>query len=42
MLRKTNGKEFVTRAEVNDIHSLFYDAKTSAKKLAAEDTKYMH
>lgn len=42
VLRRTNGKDKVTRQEVDDIHSLFYDAKSSAKRLAAEDTKYMH
>lgn len=42
VLRRTNGKAAVTRAEVDDIHALFYHAKSSARKLADNDIKYMH
>jgi RuvB-like protein 1 (pontin 52) len=42
VLRRTNGKATVTQAEVDDIHALFYHAKSSARKLADNDTKYMH
>ena len=41
VLAKINGNESITIAEVNEINELFFDAKASAKLLAAQEDKYM-
>lgn len=41
ILRKANKKEQVGVAEVNELYSMFYDAKKSAKLLADNESKYM-
>ncbi|CAG5128160.1 unnamed protein product [Candidula unifasciata] len=41
VMSRINGKDSVTKEEVDEIASLFYDAKTSAKILAEQDSKYM-
>lgn len=41
ILARINGEESITKSEIEEIGELFYDAKASAKLLAAEDTKYM-
>ena len=35
------GQETITRAEIEEINELFYDAKSSAKLLAEQGDKYM-
>lgn len=41
LLARINGKDCIGREEVEEISKLFYDAKSSAKILAAQDDKYM-
>lgn len=41
VLAKINGQDSVTVNEVKEINELFYDAKESAKLLAAQEDKYM-
>merc|ERR1712100_472233 len=41
VLAKTNGREAVTREDIEEIDNLFYDAKSSAKLLAANADKYI-
>merc|ERR1712093_830221 len=41
VLAKTNGRENVTREDIEEIDNLFYDAKSSAKLLAANADKYI-
>merc|ERR1711869_152495 len=41
VLAKTNGRETVTREDIEEIDQLFYDAKSSAKLLAANADKYI-
>jgi RuvB-like protein 1 (pontin 52) len=41
VLAKTNGREAVTREDIEEIDQLFYDAKSSAKLLAANADKYI-
>ncbi|ESO05157.1 hypothetical protein HELRODRAFT_191387 [Helobdella robusta] len=41
ILAKTNGKEKISKEEVDETHSLFFDAKSSAKILAEQKDKYM-
>lgn len=42
LLARINGKESVTREEVEEIQSLFRDAKTSARVLQEKDEQYLH
>uniref|UniRef100_A0A0B7B8P4 RuvB-like helicase n=1 Tax=Arion vulgaris TaxID=1028688 RepID=A0A0B7B8P4_9EUPU len=41
IMSRINGKDSVTKEEVEEISSLFYDAKSSAKILAEQEDKYM-
>ena len=41
VLAKINGREAITREDVEEINELFYDAKSSAKLLAEQADKYM-
>jgi len=41
VLAKTNGRDTVTREDIEEIDQLFYDAKSSAKLLAANADKYI-
>merc|ERR1712187_738349 len=41
ILAKTSGREAVTREDIEEIDSLFYDAKSSAKLLAEQADKYI-
>merc|ERR1712086_1175151 len=41
VLARTNGREEVTREDIEEIDQLFYDAKSSAKLLAANADKYI-
>jgi RuvB-like protein 1 (pontin 52) len=41
LLSRINGREAVTREDVEEINELFYDAKSSAKLLAEQEDKYM-
>merc|ERR1712093_523875 len=41
ILASTNGRESITREDIEEIDSLFYDAKSSAKLLAANADKYI-
>merc|ERR1711934_193587 len=41
VLAKTNGRDNVTREDIEEIDQLFYDAKSSAKLLAANADKYI-
>jgi len=41
ILASTNGKNTITKEEIEEIHSLFWDAKASAKLLMEESTKYL-
>ena len=41
LLCKINGKDSITREEIEEINELFYDAKSSAKILAEQEDKYM-
>lgn len=41
MLAKVNGKEEISREEIQDINELFYDAKASAKILVEQQDKFM-
>merc|ERR1711959_217026 len=41
VLAKTNGREAITREDIEEIDSLFYDAKSSAKLLAEQADKYI-
>merc|ERR1711939_539068 len=41
VLSKTNGRDKVTREDIEEIDQLFYDAKSSAKLLAANADKYI-
>lgn len=41
IMSRINGKDSVTKEEVEEIAGLFYDAKASAKILAEQDSKYM-
>jgi len=41
VLAKTNGRDQVTREDIEEIDQLFYDAKSSAKLLAANADKYI-
>jgi RuvB-like protein 1 (pontin 52) len=41
VLSRTNGRDKVTREDIEEIDQLFYDAKSSAKLLAAHADKYI-
>lgn len=41
VLAKTSGRESITRDDIEEIDSLFYDAKSSAKLLAEQADKYI-
>merc|ERR1712144_135448 len=41
VLSQTNGRDTVTREDIEEIDQLFYDAKSSAKLLAANADKYI-
>ncbi|XP_065059228.1 ruvB-like 1 [Rhopilema esculentum] len=41
LLAKINGQDVISKAEVEEISELFYDAKSSAKMLAEQGDKYM-
>jgi len=41
ILAKTSGRESITREDIEEIDSLFYDAKSSAKLLAEQADKYI-
>jgi len=41
VLARTNGREAITREDIEEIDSLFYDAKSSAKLLAENADKYI-
>ncbi len=41
ILAKINGKDKISRDEIEEVNDLFHDAKSSAKLLAAEDEKYL-
>ena len=41
LLAKINGKEVITKEEIEEINELFFDAKSSAKILAEQNDKYM-
>ena len=41
ILSNTNGREKISTDEVDEIDKLFYDAKASARHLAAEDIHYL-
>lgn len=41
ILARINGKDAVSKEEVEEIDKLFFDAKASAKILHAQEDKYM-
>merc|ERR1712113_448801 len=41
ILAKTSGKESISREDIEEIDSLFFDAKSSAKLLAEQADKYI-
>eukprot|EP01068_Selenidium_serpulae_P014211 Selendium_serpulae@DN6070_c0_g1_i2.p2 len=41
ILAKTGGRESISRDDVKDVDSLFFDAKASAKRLATDHHKYV-
>lgn len=41
LLSRINGRESISREDVEEINELFYDAKSSAKLLAEQEDKYM-
>ena len=41
MLARTNGREEISRGDLEEIDDLFHDAKCSAKLLAAQADKYI-
>lgn len=41
MLARTNGREEITRGDLEEVASLFHDAKQSAKLLAEQADKYI-
>jgi RuvB-like protein 1 (pontin 52) len=41
LLAKINGKDAITKEEIEEINELFYDAKASAKILADQEDKYI-
>jgi RuvB-like protein 1 (pontin 52) len=41
ILAKINGKEKISKEEIEEVNDLFFDAKSSAKLLQAEESKYL-
>ena len=41
LLAKINGQDGISRAEIEEINELFFDAKSSAKVLAEQEDKFM-
>ena len=41
LLTKINGKDAITKDEIEEISELFFDAKSSAKILAEQEDKFM-
>jgi len=41
ILAATNGKEEISKLEVEEINAMFFDAKASAKLLQAQASKYI-
>jgi RuvB-like protein 1 (pontin 52) len=41
ILGKINGKEKITKEEINEVSELFFDAKSSAKLLQEDQDKYL-
>lgn len=41
MLAKTNGRDEICKSDIQEVHSLFHDAKFSARLLAEEADKYI-
>lgn len=41
MLARTNGREDITRGDLEEIDGLFHDAKSSARLLAEQADKYI-
>jgi RuvB-like protein 1 (pontin 52) len=41
ILAKINGKEKISREEIEEVNDLFFDAKSSAKLLQQEEDKYL-
>lgn len=41
LLARINGKDSISKEEIEEINKLFYDAKASAKILAEQEDKYM-
>ena len=41
ILAKINGKDKISKDEVDEVNDLFFDAKSSAKLLQQEEDKYM-
>ena len=42
LLSKINGRDMIQRDDVEEINTLFYDAKSSAKVLSQDKDKYLH
>lgn len=41
ILAKINGKDKITKDEIDEVNELFYDAKSSAKLLQQDEDKYL-
>jgi RuvB-like protein 1 (pontin 52) len=41
ILAKINGKEKISKEEIEEVNDLFFDAKSSAKLLQEEEDKYL-
>ncbi len=41
MLARTNGRDAIVRADLEDVDNLFHDAKYSARLLAEQADKYI-
>ena len=41
ILAKINGKDKITKEEIEEVSDLFYDAKSSAKLLQEDQDKYL-
>ncbi len=40
-MAKINGKDKITKDEIDEVNDLFYDAKSSAKLLQQDEDKYL-
>lgn len=40
-MTKVNGRTQITKEDIDDVHSLFLDAKRSSKHLSEKNNKYM-